>query len=507
MNKHLSPIHSYLQSHCQQFLYLSLIIIAAAVRFWHLTSLFHWTLDEEYWSYIPFNIATGYHLPLIGGPASGTGFYLGPFFVWLMAPIFWLVNSNPTGIAFFVSALGVVSVTLIYKLWSQIISPRIAFLTALFYAISTLATIYDRKYWNATPISLLAIISVYLVHRLQTKPSTHVSLALALALSIAFNAHLCSAAFILFTLLSLLLFRPPRRQLQIFLLATIILQTPLYLFELRHRFTNLHALTSLLFNHSQALSLNPLSAVTDIYFLTINTFGRLLYFPALDIARELTLCTQYAPLRTLPPLPFQLLALFVLIYAATKLRHRNLFAMLIYSNLLLLFIYRLIAPAGSWYPGILSEYYLLPSFAAFLAFSAQLASACYRRAPTATTTVVLMIVIINLYTTVNLHHSQSLDIKKQQVNQAISLVDHQPFTLSVIGDPCQIYGYRYLFSQAGVEPVTSYLDPLFLWLYYRRLPHTAPEYQLTINADSGTIDLAPYDQQAHQSPQDSNPQR
>ena len=74
------------------------------------------------------------------------------------------------------------------------------------------------------------------------------------------------------------------------------------------------------------------------------------------------------------------------------------------------------------------------------------------------------------------------------------MAGNEPFSLSVESDdPCRLYGYRYLFSYLKREPVQSYLDPQFLWLYERRLPRELPEKAVTISDISGTISVEALD--------------
>ena len=71
----VQTVNKHLRSRQVFFLTALILIMGTVARFHHLSELFHWTLDEEYWAYIPHNIATLYHFPLIGGPISGTGLY------------------------------------------------------------------------------------------------------------------------------------------------------------------------------------------------------------------------------------------------------------------------------------------------------------------------------------------------------------------------------------------------------------------------------------------------
>lgn len=463
-------------------------------------------MDEEFWSYIPFNIATGYHLPLIGGHISGTGLYSGPFFVWLLAPYFWITQSQPLAIATLVSTTGVVTVFLICRLLPAIIGKKTALLSGLIYTSSTLATIYDRKYWNAFPLPVLSLLNIYILHQLKSTPkSIFLLTSLAFVLTVAFHAHMTSGVLLIFTLIYWIWYRLPRKSFFITLIIFIFFQTPLMVFELRHQFINTHALVNLFAASSAPSSHLSFSSLSEVVWIIIQTFSRLIYFPAGDIASELTLCRQFGSLRTLSPFPIQILTMILIVAGLFQLKSKNIFSIMLLSNLLLLFIYRLIAPVNSWYPGLLSEYYLLPSFISFGVLTAQLVARHFRRWPYLLTTIIIFLAVINLHTTFKLKHSDSLARKQALVNQSLSALSTAPFSLHVTGGPCRIYGYRYLFSVANREPVESYLDPQFLWLYQDRLPKDTPRTDLIIDADSGTIKLILLDEQTQTTSPYSNP--
>lgn len=465
----------------------AILLIAISTRFFKLASLFHWTMDEEFWSYIPHNIATGYHVPLIGGHISGTGLYSGPLFVWLLAPFFCLIQSHPIGIALLVSSVGVLTTYLIYKSVTSNFSLKTALLASLLYASSTLTTIYDRKYWNAFPIPILSLLTIFFLDRLNKNPDFLTVFFLSLTLTLAFHAHMTGAVLLIFVFITWFLHRLPKKQFFNLLAPFFIFQAPLYIFELRHHFINSRALLNLITSSSG--SPFSLSAFFEAAALTINTFARLVYMPAIDIARELTLCSLMAGTRSLPNTCFKLMALIILVRAVKLARKRNLFALLLIINIILVFFYRLIAPAGSWYPGQLSEYYFLPSYAAFIVIAANLLISSYNKKSTFVSTIVIFLIVINLHTTFNLTHSDSFAKKQTLVNSAISHIDHQPFSLDITGHPCKIYGFRYLFSLYDQEPVSSYIDPQFLWLYQRRLPTSLPTKHITIDTNSATIDV------------------
>jgi hypothetical protein len=151
--------------------------------------------------------------------------------------------------------------------------------------------------------------------------------------------------------------------------------------------------------------------------------------------------------------------------------------------------YRLIANRESWYAGQSAEYYLLPSFAAFLIIFAGLLAKIYKKYPMIALTLIVFIVTVNLHTLFNLIHSQNFMFKNQTVANVIRSVGTGAFDLQVTGDPCNRYGYRYLFTYFHHEPATSYLDNSFGWLYEQNLPKKVPEKTVIINGDTGEIEI------------------
>lgn len=475
-------LKQFIQHHHHGLAFLAILFTTIILRFFQLPTLFHWTLDEEFWSYLPYNVATGYHLPLIGGHIGGTGLYSGPFFVWAMGAYFLLVHSSPFAIAALVSFVGVLTTVLVYHVFKQSHPPQVALLAMLFYSISTLFTIYDRKYWNASFSPFLALLSIFLIKKFKSAPSYKILLLLAFISSFALHAHFTGLVILLFAAISI--FRmSSKKYLATYLLFVLLFHTPLFVFEIRHNFINTQAVLLLLSPSTQESTITP-----PPFMLVINTFSRGLYMPAQNLRNELTHCQELSSARTLPGVPFRALSFVILIYSIILLKKGNPAAQILWLNILLVFLYYLISPTN-FYPGQSAEYYLLPAFPSLALVIASMAVALYKKIPLITLTTVMFLVVINLYTTFNLTHSQSFAFKLQTVQTAISQLGNSPFTLQVIGHPCNLYGYRYLFTYLGHEPVTSYLDPNFLWLYSERLPVTKPEINLLINSDSGRIKL------------------
>lgn len=471
-----------------------ILLLAVVLRFFKLADLFNWLLDEEFWAYLPFNIATAYHFPLIGGHISGTGLYSGPLFVWLMAIPFWLFGGSPLGIAAMMSTLGVVTTAVTFWVGKSIFNKRVGLLAALLSASSFLMTIYDRKYWNASPLPLFSLLTILSLFNI-SKGKLKWTYVLAIVMALAFHAHMTSGALILFVVLSWIILKLPlnKRKVKTSILLFLGLQLPLLAFEFRHNFTNIRALTS--FFQSRINSTPFFQALFDVANLALNTAGRLIYMPkGVDIAQELTLCTQYALTRSMPPFWAIGIALVSLLFILKNRQKTNskLLLILLSVNFFGVFWYRL-RSGSNWYPGQLSEYFFFPSFSIIFLGIASLTDYLLQRKKKLRLLVLIVIgaiILVNIFATFSAKHTDSYKKKQMIVDQAINRIGSESFYLDVKGDdPCLIYGYRYLFTIAEKEPTASYLDPQFLWLYEDRLPRVSATKSVTISVQSGTIDL------------------
>lgn len=471
----------------ERLLLLLILLLAVFLRFSHISELFNWSLDEEYWAYLPYNLATGYHFSLIGGHISGTGLYSGPLFVWLMALPFFIFQGNPAGIAIFVSALGVIAVYLTYYLGKVLFNNRVGLLAAFLQAVSALMVIYDRKYWNASPIPFLSLLTLLCLARLR-EGKNHWALALAFCLTLAVHAHMTGIVLLIFALISWIFFKLPVKKKQILAsgLLFILLQLPLAAFELRHNFLNTRALISFFNQNPSAISLT--SSVREVFILITNTFTRLFYLPGhLDLANELTLCNQYAPNKFIPSLILSLpVAAIIFAGLCTKTKHpgMKLLKLLLIVNFSGLIFYRLLAGEGSWYAGQLAEYYLFPSYPALFILAGVFWEKLFtiRSGVKLIPALLLIFLLLNINSVLTLYHSSGYAQKLNTVKATIVDLQNKPFTLEVKGDDlCRIYGYRYLYSYLQNEPVSSYLDSLFSWLYQKRLPQIAPQNKVEIN--------------------------
>lgn len=465
-----------------------ILLLAAFLRFYKLPDLFHWTLDEEFWAYIPFNIATGYHIPLIGGPISGTGLYLGPLFVWLMALPFWLTGGDPLGAALVVSTLGVLTTALIFWAGKSLFDKGTGLVAALLSASAFLMVIYDRKYWNASPIPLFSILTLICLYNI-AKGRLRWTYILAVVLAFAFHSHMTSGVLLLLVPVSWILLKLSATKKEIYQSMGIflVLQLPLLLFELRHQFLNSKALISFL---TKPKTSTPLfAALIDVSRLILHTISRIVYMPpGLDIANELTLCTQYADKRYFPPMAFSVIVLISLwfVWKKRKSLGAKLLLLTISINSLTLLWFRINANQQSWYAGQLNEYYLLPSFPAlFLSVGFFLSSIIHKLGKKSylITLPIAAIILINISAVLTVVHGDGYAMKKDVVGKVVSKIGKNPFSLTVESDdPCRIYGYRYLFSYFGKEPVQSYLDPQFNWLYERRLAKQKPRKAIVITS-------------------------
>ncbi len=462
-----------------------ILLLSALFRFYRFPELFHWTMDEDYWSYLPYNIATGYHFPAIGGHIAGTGLYAGPLFIYLMALPAKIFFGNPLGFGYLVAGLGVLNTFLIYHVAQKLFSHRAAIFSAFFYASSFLMAIFDRHYWNASLTPIFTTLTIWFLFEVKQKKYLF-CFPLAFTLALAFHAHGTGMALLLFTIVTWLVFRLPINRL-VFLgiVLFFVLQLPLIFFDLRHDYKNTRALISYGVIGDQRLTIGE--RVGNIVSGFSQASARLIYFPAKDLALEQTLGLpeQYARLRGTAPIFISPLLLVFIVFTLSRWKNNlgvKFCSLLIISTLVGLLIYKDKIP----------EYFFNPTFVGiFLLLGYFLGEIWQNRIVRfALVLSIISFFYFNFQNLLTVKHSFSYQTRLEAVKKVITAVGNKPFSLDAqCSGFCQLYGFRYLFTSLGHEPISSYVDPNFLWLYQDRLLKVAPEKRVTLIMNSQEVQV------------------
>lgn len=471
---------------------LLVLVLAIFMRFYRFADLFHWTMDEEFWSYLPFNIARGYHFPLIGGHIAGTGLYSGPLFVYLMAIPAKIFSGDPLGFGFTVSIIGVLASGLIYITAKRMFNSQTGLIAAGLYSGSFLMSIFDRHYWNASLTPILSIMALYFVYRIIKSKEFVFSLPLALVLALAFHAHGTGMALLLFTIVTWLVFRLPvkNKMIGLAIILFLVLQLPLLYFDLRHNFLNFRAAESYLTSNrggSVPILVRAENVVTGFY----SAGTRLVYLPAKDLTIEQTLGLPLSEFSKREKAPLAAQIVFVAILVLSVLERKKslgikLCLLLIGVTLVGLLMYKEKVP----------EYFFDPTFVPLFALLAwQLSKLILLKTGRILVLSFLVIFIsFNVWELITVKRTSTYSPKLTAVKRAIVLAGGEPFVFNAkCIDYCQIYGFRYLFTYLGKEPVESYMDPYFSWLYEDRIIKEKPKKEITFYVNGGDITLAAKD--------------
>lgn len=221
---------------------LLLVIIAAIFfRFWHIRDYVVFLGDEGRDMIVIHKIFTEASLPFLGPTASVGGFYLGPIYYWMAAPFLALAKFDPVGPAYFVAAIGVATVYLLYKFLKDSVGFWPAILASSLYATAPLIVRYSRSSWNPNPLPFFALLAMYLVylgirHR-KIAYFLFAGFCLGIIVQLHYLASILVAIFALIIFLSANFKKWPKIILVSFC-GFLITFSPFLLFEIKNGFPN-----------------------------------------------------------------------------------------------------------------------------------------------------------------------------------------------------------------------------------------------------------------------------
>ncbi len=440
-----------------------LLFLTFLLRIYHLEKLFYFTYDEEVPAFVGRRLLLWYHIPLIGG-ATPFGFHLAPYFYWIYAFLLYFSKLNPIIWGYASAILSGVIVLLVFSISRSLRGKKLAITAAIFWTFSYLAIIYDRHLWALYWGAIISLVVIYSLHKIIKGKEKFVYL-LAITLALGIHADLSNLIFIALSIIVWIIYKIPFKRSTLLALLFIPLFTlPLVAFDIRHDFANTKPVTNFLEKAKSAnkpgFSIQKFEANTLLF---PRALSRLAYtFGDNQVAKQYSYCKEFIE-EKYAQIPFFILfisSIILLFFTISFLVNTNPIKKMI--SLTVILYYLGIQFYGTLFQGDIFEHYitgLLPLLIIIFAYFISLL-------PKKLWLVVLgLFVAANLYKLSILQNSQGLTEKRKAVEYTMYKIGDQPFSLESLSTCWRMNGYRYLFAVFGREPVKSYVDPNFAYLY------------------------------------------
>jgi len=222
--------NNFFSSRFSVVLFLVILALFTFLRFYQLPqrTIFNW--DQERDAFEVQKILSG-DPSLIGPRVLGPqGFFLGPYFYYLLAPFYFLTSGHPQAIVYFLIVLNLVFFLTAYLIVKRIWGEKTALIFLFLWTINPAAI--ETVAWNPALIPLMLVLIWFTL-------SQKSYFWLGLSLSLAINFHF--QAIFLVPLILLFLFWQKEllgKNLGKAVLGFFLPFTPLLLFDLRHNFLN-----------------------------------------------------------------------------------------------------------------------------------------------------------------------------------------------------------------------------------------------------------------------------
>ena len=439
-----------------------LLLLTFFLRIYKLEELFYFTYDESIPAFVGRRLILFNHIPLIGG-VTPFGFHLTPYFYWSLSTILALGNFNPIAWGWTGALFAMFTTIFMYIVGTAFANKRAGLTAAIFWTFSYLANIYDRHLWALYPGPLLSLIVVYSLYKIK-KGSENFVFLLSIAIIVGISSDPSNFVFVLLTIIAWIFFKIPFKKSTLAGIFIIIFSfLPLIVFDLRHSFAN----TRPFFAFWQSGNNNPqieFSNFSENTLIFPRALVRLIYpFGDNEIAKQYSYCAsfiqeKYHSLPTLLVLSSLILLILFITWSlkSTKETGWKLVAILIILYYLGLQLY------GTVFQADIFEHYITGLFTAFLLIFAKLVSVFPKK---------IWLLILAIFVSVNLYklslakNSHGLAYKRQAIEFVLKSIGDNDFSLESHSTCWKLSGYRYLFAVFGREPVKSYVDSNFGYLY------------------------------------------
>ena len=280
----------------QVFLIGLVFALFAFFRFYNLDKRIIFDWDQERDANIIKQLLID-HKPTLIGPRviSESGFFLGPYFIYLLTPFYLLTNLHPQGLIYFINFYNIIFFALSYLILKKIYGLHQFLIFLFLWTVNFLLIEYDIIPWNPVFIPLGVVVTWLILYRIFKNNAVKDWLFLGLVLGFFVNMHFQFIFMILFSAFFLILYQIKKKafdfkKIVVAKLSFLAMFIPLLIFDLRHNFLNTHALINFFFSQGVRADHDPNVWFTvftyflqPLIYLTSELLVKLLYFVLLLI--------------------------------------------------------------------------------------------------------------------------------------------------------------------------------------------------------------------------------
>lgn|GEM_PF-471814 len=233
-------------------------------RFYNLNGRIGFGWDEERDAIIASGILSG-KLTLIGPRVIGPeGFFLPPWFFYLLTPFYLLYSGDPHAMVLFIVVSCTLFFILSYKVLGNIFSKETAIIFIALWSINVFSVSLDTTAWNPVLIPTIFIALLYIAHKDITKKNNIWSIILGFIFGLGISFHF-QFVFV-FPLVLIIIANKSASKVSLVgtILGLIASFSPLILFDLRHNFLNTKLFVGFFTKSTEPLSLSFVYVWTNV---------------------------------------------------------------------------------------------------------------------------------------------------------------------------------------------------------------------------------------------------
>lgn len=231
-------------------LLIALLVFAAFLRLYRIADYMTFLGDEGRDALVVKRILVDHKFTLLGPTASVGGFFLGPFYYYLMVPFLWAFRLSPVGPAVMVALFGIATVRLVYQVGKDFFDASTGLAAAFLYALSPLVIYHSRSSWNPNLMPFFSLLIIWFSWKAVRQKKPIILLVIGFLFGILIQLHYL-ALFLAVVIAVYFLFNWRFKNWKYYpaaLIGFIAGWSPFIIFELRHRFPNFRTLYQFIFH-------------------------------------------------------------------------------------------------------------------------------------------------------------------------------------------------------------------------------------------------------------------